>query len=212
MTHKVLEREYGATVKADLAKADLGVAWPHVLQGVVVTILCQATGWCNAKRALAPMADIYGDSFAYDAIVDGGVDKLCETTCCRGLQNRKSKMLMKVLEQVHERHSKWTHHHLLDKPDSEIMQEMLSYNGMGPRLAYCVLSIVLKRHRFACPPNVARELVQAHLEDQISDSIKFDLHYLLITHGLECAHCKRGPKLRGLCDVRKEISTFLNAK
>ncbi|KAF4949916.1 hypothetical protein FSARC_13337 [Fusarium sarcochroum] len=222
IAHHVLQDMHGDTVKANFAQGDEPVAdgqYTSVMDALVVAALSQATSWKNAKRAMNHMKQVYGSAFAYDAIVEGGVDKLRDALRPGGMQNRKSKILIGLLQDVKSRHGRWDLQFLFNASDEEVVKEVVSYWGLGPKCAHCLMSICLKRDRFAVDTHIYRlsglwgwrphdagvEKVQAHLDHRIPIEIKFALHYEMIVHGRECRACASGIEQSLKCPVRKAL-------
>ncbi|TEA18969.1 putative DNA glycosylase [Colletotrichum sidae] len=193
--HDILEELHGDVVRETFADPDApSQEYPYVMDALVVAALSQATSWANAKRAMKNMKVVYGSTFNYDAIVDGGMDKLVDALRPGGMQNRKTKILMQLLKDVKKRHGKWDLQYLFNASDEEAVKEVMSYWGLGPKCAFCLLSICLKRDTFAVdahiyrisglwgwrPSEATREMAQAHLDARIPNQIKFALHYQLI--------------------------------
>ncbi|KAM5541676.1 hypothetical protein V8D89_004657 [Ganoderma adspersum] len=88
--------------------------------------------------------------------------------------------------------------------DEEAMQELVSYDGVGPKTASCVLLFCLGRASFPVdthvfrlsrllgwvPPRADRVTAQAHLDLTIPDGLKYGLHVLMVGHGRRCKGCK----------------------
>ncbi|KAM0326092.1 hypothetical protein ACHAQA_006685 [Verticillium albo-atrum] len=222
--YDILEPMHGDKVRENFGEADgpsPDFNYPNAMDALVVAALSQATSWSNAKRAMNNMKLVYGSTFAYDAIVEGGIAKLTEALRPGGMQNRKSKILMGILKDVKARHGKWDLQHLFDKTDAEVVKEVVSYWGIGPKCAHCLLSICLHRNRFAVDTHIYRisglwgwrpkessvEKAQAHLNARIPDNIKFMLHYLLIVHGRDCPACRGNgtAKLETGCEAWKQL-------
>lgn len=217
--HRILEDLHGDKVRENFASDIDSVKYPHVMDAVVVAALSQATSWENAKRAMRNMDLVYGSTFAYDSIIQGGEEKLRQVLRPGGMQNRKAVILLGILEQVKQRHGKFDLDFLFDADDNEVMRELLRYKGIGPKCAHCVMSICLKRTTFALdvhchriagfwgwrPVSASRDEAQAHLDDRIPDSLKFPLHYLLIVHGRECPNCKGSGNRPSECSVLQAI-------
>jgi endonuclease-3 len=82
--------------------------------------------------------------------------------------------------------------------------ELVSYDGVGPKTASCVLLFCLSRDSFAVdthvfrltrllgwvPPRADRVLAQAHLDQLVPAELKYGLHVLFVHHGRNCAGCK----------------------
>jgi endonuclease-3 len=218
--HAILENLHGATVRANFAEmSDPSQAYPHVLDALVVAQLSQATSWSNAQRAMKSMAAVYGSTFAYQAILDGGIEKLQDALRPGGMQNRKAKMLTQLLEDVKARHGAWSLDFLFDYSDEEAMKEVLQYHGIGPKSAFCLLSICLQRQSFAVdthiyritglwgwrPEDASREKAQAHLDARVPADVKFALHYLFIVHGRECPRCRGNGNATAMCQFEEEL-------
>lgn len=217
--HTILEKMHGDTVRANFAEmSDPQQAYPHVMDALVVAQLSQATSWSNAQRAMKSMASAYGSTFAYQAILDGGIEKLQDALRPGGMQNRKAKMLTQLLLDVKKRHGEWDLDFMFALSDEDAMKEVLQYHGIGPKSAFCLLSICLQRQSFAVdthiyritglwewrPKNASREKAQAHLDARIPAELKFALHYLFIVHGRECPQCRGNGDASATCEFKKE--------
>jgi endonuclease III len=96
------------------------------------------------------------------------------------------------------------------------MSEMLSFQGVGPKTASCVLLFCLQRESFAVdthvwrisgllgwrPKEASRDDTHAHLDVRIPDEDKYGLHILMVTHGKKCDECRAGGKNLGKCELR----------
>jgi endonuclease-3 len=190
---------------------------PSVLDALVRTILSQNTSDANSTRAKLSMDKVYGGSDNWASIVEGGQGKLQEAIKCGGLSVVKSKVIISILRQVHEKYGKYSLDHLHDAETEEAYKEMLAFQGVGPKTASCVLLFCLRRESFAVdthvwriagllgwrPKEAGREATQAHLEVRIPAEDKYGLHVLMVTHGKRCEECKAGGKSVGKCELRK---------
>lgn len=221
LAHKILASLHGArtrptTVVAPANRAGCGDS-PSVLDALVRTVLSQNTSDTNSTRAKQSMDKAYGRSDNWEAIVAGGREKLQAAIKCGGLSVVKSKVILSILEQVHARYGEYSLDHLHKTNSEEAMCEMLSFQGVGPKTASCVLLFCLRRESFAVdthvyritgllgwrPPGATREETHAHLDAQIPDEDKFGLHILLVSHGKKCEECRAGGKSTGKCELRK---------
>ncbi|RFN52427.1 base excision dna repair protein [Fusarium flagelliforme] len=225
VAHDILHQLHGESVLRNFGEQDGPVqdgVYTNVMDALVVAALSQATSWANAKRAMNNMAKVYGSTFAYNKIVEGGLDKLADALRPGGMQNRKSKILMGLLRDVKARHGNWDLQYLFNVSDEEVTKEVLRYWGLGPKCAHCLMSICLKRDRFAVDTHIYRlsglwgwrpwdasiEKSQAHLNFRIPDDIKFMLHYEMIVHGRECRGC-RGNKFDALnCEYKRRFTAL----
>jgi endonuclease III len=86
------------------------------------------------------------------------------------------------------------------------MHELVSYDGVGPKTASCVLLFCLNRPSFAVdthvfrlskmlgwvPAKSDRVLAQAHLDARVPGELKYGLHVGMVKHGRNCPACKAG--------------------
>lgn len=221
LAHKILASLHGERKRPDAIVAPTNRAGcgdsPSVLDALVRTILSQNTSDTNSTRAKQSMDKAYGRSDKWEAIAAGGQAKLQEAIKCGGLSVVKSKVIISILQQVYERYGKYSLDHLHEASSEEAMREMLSFQGVGPKTASCVLLFCLRRESFAVdthvyritgllgwrPPSANREETHAHLDARIPDEDKFGLHILLVSHGKKCDECRAGGKSTGKCELRK---------
>ncbi|PSR90325.1 base excision DNA repair protein [Coniella lustricola] len=222
LAHKILAAQHGERKRPTTAlvapsqRAGCGDS-PSVLDALVRTILSQNTSDKNSTRAKLSMDKVYGRSDKWEAIVAGGRNKLQEAIKCGGLSVVKSKVILAILEQVHERYGKYSLDHLHDATSDDAMTEMLSFQGVGPKTASCVLLFCLRRESFAVdthvhritgligwrPAKATRDETHQHLDAKIPDEDKYGLHILFVGHGKVCEECKAGGKSSGKCELRK---------
>lgn len=221
LAHRILaslhgERNRPEKLVAPSSRAGCGDS-PSVLDALVRTILSQNTSDTNSTRAKQSMDKAYGSSDKWEAIAEGGQAKLQEAIKCGGLSVVKSKVILSILEQVHERYGKYSLDHLHNAPSEDAMTEMLSFNGVGPKTASCVLLFCLQRESFAVdthvhritgllgwrPAKASRDETHQHLDARIPDEDKYGLHILIVSHGKKCEECRAGGKNTGKCELRK---------
>ena len=223
VAHDVLTPMHQADVDKEMQDPDTPETIPHVLDAMIVGLLSQATGWSNAKRAMASMRKVYGSVFAYDDIMAGGMDKLRDALQPGGLHVRKSGLIMGILEQVRREHPDWNLDHVFEMDDQEAMKELIKYKGIGPKSASVVMTWCLKRKSFTVdthvyrlaglwgwrPEKASRDNTQAHLDAVIPNDLKLDLHFLLIAHGRTCPACKGGAKVAQRCAAQDQLRSKL---
>jgi endonuclease III len=159
----------------------------------------------------------YGSSDNWASIVEGGQAKLQEAIKCGGLSAVKSKVILSILSQVQEKYGVYSLDHLFKASNDDAMQEMLSFQGVGPKTASCVLLFCMGRDSFAVdthvhritgllgwrPAKASRDETHAHLEAKLPDEDKYALHVLFVQHGKVCPECKAGGRVKGGCELRK---------
>ncbi|KAF9521894.1 DNA glycosylase [Crepidotus variabilis] len=182
---------------------------PNVIESLISTILSQNTTASNSTRAKAGLDAAFGRN-DYASIVEAPVDRVAASIRCGGLANKKAVTIQKLLNSIKARHGDYSLQHLAasgegKKMDDEaIMKELVSYDGVGPKTASCVLLFCLGRDSFAVdthvfrlskllgwvPAGADRVLTQAHLDLRVPNDLKYGLHVLFIRHGRACRGCK----------------------
>jgi endonuclease III len=195
-------------------------ATPDVLDALVGTILSQNTSNANSTRAKHTMDATFGHA-NWIAIASAPREQLVESLRSGGLANKKAKVIQGVLASVYERHGSYSLQHLANPSVSKdtAMQELVSYDGVGPKTAACVLMFSLQRSdAFAVdthvyrlsrllewvPRQADRVMAQAHLEAKIPDEVKYGIHVGMIRHGKSCRGCREGGSLadKNACVLR----------
>lgn len=183
---------------------------PNVIEALIGTILSQNTSGKNSSAAKTSLDAAFGrNSFA--AIVSAPREDVVSAIRQGGLANKKANTIQNVLKSIKEKHGDYSLQHLTATEDGkrltddEIMKELISYDGVGPKTASCVLLFCLGRDSFAVdthvfrlskllgwvPEKADRVLAQAHLDLKIPGELKFGLHVLMIQHGRTCGGCKK---------------------
>jgi len=205
---------------------------PNVLESLIGTILSQNTTSRNSTAAKHSLDQKFGrNNFA--AIAQASKADVIDAIKMGGLANKKAGVIQKILKEVNERHGTYSLQHLAGVIDSkgigkgkipensisdeEVMKELVSYDGVGPKTASCVLLFCLGRASFPVDthvfrlskllgwvPNKAdRVTAQAHLDLRIPDDLKYGLHVLMVAHGRRCKGCKGGNGGKGECVLKK---------
>ncbi|RYO93134.1 hypothetical protein DL766_004824 [Monosporascus sp. MC13-8B] len=210
-------RPEGARTAAPRDAAGCGAS-PSVLDALVRTILSQNTSDRNSSQAKQGMDAAYGGSDQWEAIATSGQAKLQAAITSGGLAATKSRVILSVLEQVKQKHGTYSLDHLFEASDDDATCELLSFRGVGPKTAACVLLFCLRRdtnlavdthvHRITGllgwrPPGATREEAHAHLNARVPDTLKYPLHVLLVTHGRTCDECRAGGRVLGRCALRR---------
>lgn len=184
----------------------------NVIEALIGTILSQNTTGKNSSAAKATLDAKFGyNNFA--AMANAPREEVVEAIKQGGLANKKAATIQQILHSVKHKHGEYSLQHLA-KTDSEgghlmtdddIMQQLMSYGGVGPKTASCVLLFCLGRDSFAVdthvyrlskllgwvPEKADRVLAQAHLDLRVPNELKYGLHVLMIQHGRSCKGCKK---------------------
>lgn len=188
-------------------------ALPNVLDSVIGTILSQSTSSQNYTRAKCCLDETFGTGeLAFGRMANAEVGEIAHAIKCGGLANKKANTIQTLLKSVKAKHGKYDlqHLHADEIPNSEAMRELVSYKGVGPKTAACVLSFCLGRQAFAVDTHVFRLTrmlgwvpeganpvdAQSHLELRIPSELKYGLHVMMVKHGRTCRGCRyegKGP-------------------
>ncbi|KHN97261.1 base excision DNA repair protein [Metarhizium album ARSEF 1941] len=219
--HKVLARLHGERLRPVEVVAPVNAAGcgdsPSVLDALVRTILSQNTSNKNSTRAKLSMDEEYGGSDKWEEIANGGQARLEMSIQTGGLAATKSKVIISILQQTREKYGVYSLDHLFEASDEDAMREMISFQGVGPKTASCVLLFCLQRPSFAVdthvhriagllgwrPAAAGREETQAHLDAVVPDEEKYPLHVLFVTHGRQCGECRASGRNAKNCELRR---------
>jgi endonuclease-3 len=186
-----------------------------VIEAVIGTILFQNTSSKSCTRAKKGLDQAFGRN-NFEAIAKARQERVVDVIRTGDIANKKANMIQKLLRTVRERYGVYSLQHLAGENcppaevpvalrDDEIMEELLSYYGVGPKTASCVLLFCLRRDSFPVdthiyrlsrllgwiPAKADRVLGQAHLDVRTPANLKYALHVLMIQHGRVCRECKR---------------------
>ncbi|KAI3481285.1 hypothetical protein L1887_56502 [Cichorium endivia] len=187
---------------------------PSVLDATIRTVLSCNTSNRNSAAAHRSLTDHFGRR-NWEAIHAAPESELVEAIRCGGLANNKARTIKGILSQTMEKHGKLSLDHLHTATDDEIMQELVSFNGVGPKVASCVLAFCIGRQSMAVdthvfrlckslgwvPEKANRDQTYYHLHERVPGHLKYPLHVLLIQHGKRCANCSA----KGFATVKEEV-------
>lgn len=186
---------------------------PSVLDATIRTVLSCNTSNRNSAAAHRSLTEHFGVQ-NWQLIHDSPESELVEAIRCGGLANNKAKTIKGILAQTLERHGELSLDHLHERTDDEIMQELVSFNGVGPKVASCVLAFCIGRQSMAVdthvfrlckmlgwvPEKANRDQTYYHLHERVPGHLKYPLHVLLIKHGKMCDNCSA----KGFATVKEE--------
>lgn len=184
-----------------------------MIESLIGTILSQNTSSINSTRAKKGLDAAFGrNNFA--TIAAAPTDQIINAIHSGGLAKKKATVIQNLLHSIKEKHGDYSLQHLAAveegkrMTDHEIMNELISYDGVGPKTASCVLLFCLGRDSFAVdthvfrlskilgwvPSSADRVRTQAHLDHRIPNELKYGLHVLMIQHGRSCKGCRASSK------------------
>ncbi len=171
---------------------------------LVLTLLSQHTSDHNSGEAMHRLVERFP---TWDAVLAAPVEAIEEAIRPGGLAPTKSKRLLALLAEVHERRPDWDLDFLGDLPLGDAKAWLTSIHGVGPKTAACVLLFALGRpalpvdthvERVAkrlglVPPKMPAAAAHDALEAMLKPSQVYAFHVDLIQHGRRTCHA-RGPK------------------
>ncbi|KAG6907618.1 hypothetical protein DXG01_008195 [Tephrocybe rancida] len=183
---------------------------PNVVESLIGVILSQNTSARNSSSAKTSLDTAFGHN-DFAAIATAPRADVVEAIKHGGLANKKAATIQNLLASIKEKHGDYSLQHLAETDadkhlaDDAVMEELISYDGVGPKTASCVLLFCLGRDSFAVdthvfrlskvlgwvPEKADRVLAQAHLDLKIPAELKYGLHVLMVQHGRTCAGCKK---------------------
>ncbi|KAJ3784834.1 DNA glycosylase [Lentinula aff. detonsa] len=176
---------------------------PNVIDSLIGTILSQNTSGRNSSRAKASLDAAFGRN-NFSAIAKSPRDAVVEAIQHGGLANKKAATIQNLLKSIKERHGEYSLQHLAEMGKDgkqvsveELMKELTSYDGVGPKTASCVLMFCLGRDSFAVDTHIFRLskvlgwVPSTHLDRMLPAKLKYGLHVLMIQHGRTCKGCKK---------------------
>ena len=186
-----------------------------VLDELIYTILSQNTSAANCNEAFRKLTERFR---AWEAVMRAPVEDIADAIRAGGLANRKAPRIKRILEEVFERQGSLDLDWLADAPDSEAVDYLLAFDGVGRKTAACVLMFSLGRpalpvdthvHRVAmrlgligkCSADAAHDLLQRMVP---ADRV-YSFHVNMVEHGRRVCHA-RGPDCR-VCVLKGECAT-----
>ncbi|TFY64035.1 hypothetical protein EVG20_g6080 [Dentipellis fragilis] len=192
----------------------------NVIDSLIGTILSQNTSSRNSTSAKLSLDAAFG-RHGFAAMATAPRSAVVDAIRQGGLANRKAAIIQGLLQGVHARHGAYSLQHLADArvSDTAAMEELVSYDGVGPKTAACVLLFCLGRDAFAVdthvfrlsrllgwvPPRADRVQAQMHLDVRVPAELKYALHVLMVTHGRACKGCKSGAARGGDCPLKRYL-------
>ncbi len=192
----------------------------NVLDELILTILSQNTTAVNARRAFACLRSRFA---TWEDVRLASVDKIAEAIKVGGLANRKAPRIKKILEEIHARQGTLDLEWLAEKSDSEAIDYLRAFEGVGRKTAACTLMFALGRTILPVDTHVHRvaerlgliskvNLDTAHhlLQTMVTPDRVYSFHINMIRHGRAICRAK-SPKcamclLKNDCDYYAGLS------
>ena len=201
--YALLEKRYGA--KHNTPDGD-------PLDGLVGTILSQATSDVNSGRAHRALRAAYPD---WEAVLAAPEEELADVIRSGGLANLKARRIQETLAALKEARGKLDLSLLDDLPLEEALAWLRRLPGVGPKTAACVLLFELGRpalpvdthvHRVAkrlglIGPKVSADRAHSELQAQLESDQVYEFHLNMIAHGKQI--CRAPIPRCGLCPLQE---------
>ncbi|VVB70173.1 G/T mismatches repair enzyme [uncultured archaeon] len=209
---KIITRKLAKTY--DLREMDFPPLIRDPLDSLVGVILSQN----STDKVTIPIFRFLKSSYSYEELSRLNPSVLEKIIRPCGLAPSKSKRIIKILRKLKQENEKVSLDFLKDYSKEDAFNYLTSLEGIGPKSAAVILSFgfgqpffpvdthiyrVLKRIGFA-KEKESRIKVQENCEKLIPDSLKHDLHLLLIMHGRKT--CKPSNPRCGSCPIFNECN------
>jgi endonuclease-3 len=193
---------------------------PTPLDAIIGTILSQNTNDKNSYKAYRNLKDNFKN---WDELAELTPKKIEKYINIAGLGKQKSNAIYEILQSLNARQKSVSLDHIKLKTDTEILDELTSYKGVGVKTASCVLLFSLGRNVCPVDTHVHRTLNRIGLvktnspEKTFYEIVNFipegsahSFHTNLIRLGREI--CKSTHPVCLICSLRKickfEVKNF----
>jgi endonuclease-3 len=187
-----------------------------VIDELILTILSQNTTAKNCDEAFRKLSERFP---TWEDVRTANVEDIADAIRPGGLANRKAPRIKRILEEVHERQGNLDLDWIAERPESEAIEYMLGFDGVGRKTAACVLMFGLGRPVMPVDTHVHRVATRLGLIGKMSADAAHDAlqalvpseqvyacHVNLVTHGRRVCHA-RNPEC-GRCVLRTECRYF----
>lgn len=126
---------------------------PPPLDMLIATILSQNTNDRNSHRAYTRLRSRFP---RWNDVAKAPLRSIADAIRIGGMANQKAARIKETLRAVKDRYGSYSLSALRRKSDDEIIQELVSINGVGVKTASCVLLFSLRRDVFPVDTHVHR--------------------------------------------------------
>jgi endonuclease-3 len=188
---------------------------------LVGTILSQNTGAANSSAGFANLKQRFAD---WDAVADAPVRSIAAAIRTSGLAEIKAPRIRRILRRIRSEHGRIDLQFLRRWESERAYGYLVSFDGVGPKTALCVLLFAFGKNVFPVDTHVARiarrldwldegvSTAKAHeiLTPLIRPADRYAMHVLLIAHGR--AVCKARRPVCGTCVLQELCPTGKNVQ
>lgn len=166
---------------------------------LVGTILSQNTTDKNAHEAFRRLKRKFR---TWERVATAPVGEIIKAIRIAGLSNIRGPRIKRILQQIKEREGKVSLERLKKLTPKEALKELLSFDGVGPKTARCVLLFAfgmdvfpvdthilrLSKRLGLVPQNCTQERAHEILEPAVPKGASLSLHLNMIAHGRAVCH------------------------
>ena len=176
---------------------------------LILTVLSQNTNDLNRDKAFSSLRTRFPD---WSDIAEARASSIAAAIRVGGLANIKAGRIKRILRQIGEHSKEYSISFLSDKADNEAWDYLMSFDGVGPKTASCVMMFALGRdfmpvdthvHRVSgrlgiIPDGMGADAAHEWFRDLKPPVSAYQLHLNLIQHGRtlcrpakpKCAECR----------------------
>lgn len=205
--NKLLNEHYGEKTRRESLP---------VIDELILTILSQNTSASNCNLAFERLKNRYP---TWEEVRQANANDIAEAIKPGGLSNIKAPRIKRILEQIKQRHRELDLNWLNTLSDSEALDYLLGFDGVGRKTAACVLMFAMGRPALPVDTHVQRvaerlglvghvDADKAHdlLQAMIPPKEVYSFHVNMIAHGREV--CKAANPRCSQCLLSKECKYF----
>lgn len=188
---------------------------------LILTILSQNTNDLNRDRAYSSLISRFG---SWKEISGARASSIAAAIKVGGLANIKARRIKKILRQIGERSEDYSISFIKKMSDNDAWEYLMSFDGVGPKTASCVMMFSLGRnfmpvdthvHRVSrrlglIPENMNAEKAHEWYREMHSPVDPYRLHLNLIQHGRTL--CRAGKPKCGECGLKDRCQYFAGKK
>jgi len=181
---------------------------------LIATLLSQHTSDLNSGRAFASLKSAFPGG--WDEVREAPVRRIADAIRQGGLADMKAPRISSLLNEINDRNGTTTLDAIKSMRDEDAMAYLMSYHGIGPKTAACVLMFNLGRpviavdthvHRVSLriglvAPKTSAERTQDELLALVGKRFAYSFHVHLIEHGRALCHARK-PEC-SICPVSKK--------
>lgn len=201
--------------------------WGRGVDVLVDTILSQNTSNANSDAGYRQLRRALR---TWNAVADAPVEQVERAIRVSGLSRIKAPRIQAILRQIREERGKIDLEFLADWPAEKALAWLMSFKGIGPKTAHCVLLFAFGKsvfpvdthiHRIALrmgliPSRASAEAAHEQLAAKIAPRDRYAMHLLLIEHGRKVCRA-RNPAcgvcvLRDVCEHSRSVPLDLSRK